>query len=331
MHPVVDLGEPFERLDEHDAADLLRLTFGVEAAQLDRLDTERDDTFRVRTAAGSYVLKVAHPDDDPLYVNMQTAAMSFAAEIEPLLPLQSLALSIEGEVEPVIEHGGRERVARLLTWRDGIPLGSAPKPDAAQLRILGETSGRLTSALSTFDHPAAHREFVWDVGRLELVRPLLDEYPMGETRELFAVYDRVVVPVIRELPQQVIHNDFHLGNIVVQPDSPGYITGVIDFGDTVHTARVADLAVALSYLVVPGDAGAEDLAAFRDGYESRVRLTDAERVVLPVLVAARIAQRILVNLNLARGNPDDRGSAIGSAETNRRALGALLPALLENI
>ena len=80
MHPVVDLGEPFARLDEHDAADLLRSTFGVEAAHLERLDTERDDTFRVRTAAGSYVLQVAHPDDDPLYVNMQTAAMSFAAE-----------------------------------------------------------------------------------------------------------------------------------------------------------------------------------------------------------------------------------------------------------
>ena len=71
----MDLAAPFEHLTEQNAAALLASVYGIDAASLDRLDTERDDSFRVATANAEYVLKVAHPTDDPLYVNLQTAAM----------------------------------------------------------------------------------------------------------------------------------------------------------------------------------------------------------------------------------------------------------------
>ena len=318
-----ELAEPFERMSPADASEMLASTYGLRPSSLVRLDTERDDSYRVTTPTGDFVLKVAHPDDDPMHVNLQTAALAFAAEMEPQLPLQSLVLSAEGDVEPTIVHAGRERIARVLTWLVGTPLGET-RPELQQLELLGASLGRLTNALSTFDHPAAHRDMAWDVARLPLVRDLLDEYPMAETRAAFDLFDRVVAPRRAALPQQVIHNDFHLGNVLVDAANPAYVTGIIDFGDTVHTARVADLAVAVSYLVVPGEASAEEVAHFTSGYETQVRLTDDERVVLPALVIGRVAQRILVNLRLARGNPDDRGAAESAAETNRAALAALL-------
>lgn len=321
---VGELAEPFERMTPAEASAMLASTFGLEPTRLTRLDTERDDSFRVTTPAGDFVLKVAHPDDDPMHINLQTAALAFAAELEPALPLQSFVLSVDGEVEATIVHAGRERIARVLTWLDGTQLGLTRRPDLDQLERLGTTLGRLTSALSTFDHPAAHREMAWDVARLPLVRGLLDNYPMEEARAAFDLFDRVVAPVAGSLPQQVIHNDFHLGNVLVDAGSPGYVTGVIDFGDTVHTARIADLAVAVSYLVVPGGAGDEELARFLTGYESQVRLTDDERAVLPALVIARVTQRILVNLHLARGNPDDRAAVDAAVEVNRAALATLL-------
>jgi Ser/Thr protein kinase RdoA (MazF antagonist) len=318
-----ELAEPFDRMTPAAASSILDAYYGVAAAELERLDTERDDTFRVTTATATYVLKAAHPDDDPLYVNLQTAAMSFAAELDPELPLQRLLLTRDGEVEPVIEHGGRDRTVRLLTWLEGTPLHLV-SATGGQLALLGDTLGRLSEALSTFDHPAAHREFVWDAAQLPLIRSLADEYP--GTDAAWELYERTVVPVLETLPRQVIHNDFHLGNVLVDPDSEGFVAGVIDFGDVVYTARVVDLAVAISYLFYPGGHSPAELDQFVAAFETRVPLRDDEKAALPGLIAARFAQRILINRHLERGHPGDRGSSISSTESTRAALAAWLDA-----
>lgn len=326
-----DFAAPFERLAESEAAALLEQVYGIGPARLQRLDTERDDSFAVTTASGSFVLKVAHPDDDPLSVNLQSAALSYASELAPTLPLQRLLLSREGEVEVSVgvstgstrrggstRGGGSTRIARLLTWLPGVPLFERP-PDRNGLETLGATLGRLTSALSSFDHPAAHRDFVWDAARLPLVADLRPAYPCAEIDAAFALFEANSA-LIAGLPQQVIHNDFHPGNVLV--DEEDAVTGVLDFGDVVHTARVVDLAVALSYLRTP--LGIADTTPFVEGFESAVRLTPEEHEALPILIAARLVERTLVNLTLARGNPDARDDAQHGAEANRAALAALL-------
>ena len=268
--------EPFEPLDESGARRILEAQWGITPERLARLDTERDDSFRVTANGTDYLLKVAHPSDDPLYVNLQTAAMSFAAE-ESGLPLQRLLLTGEGEIEPVVDG----RVVRLLTWLPGHPVVGEARP-----RLIGEVLGKLNDALSTFDHPAAHRDFVWDVARLDLVRDLQQRFPGDEVAEVFERWDALD---LTDLPRQVIHNDFHPGNLLTDGER---LTGILDFGDVVYTARVVDVAVALCYF------GYDD--ELIDGFASVVPLRDDERDALPVLVAARYAQRILLNQLLGR-------------------------------
>ena len=292
------LAEPFERLGLAEAGTLLDELYGIRGATLARLDTERDDSFRVTTASGEFVLKVAHPADDPLSVNLQTAAMSYAAE-ESGLPLQRVVFTVEGEVEPLFLG----RVVRLLTWLPGSPVFEAP-----DLGMLGATLGRLTDALSTFDHPAAHRDFAWDSGRLDLVRPLLASFP---AEELTATFDWFDSSDLGSLPRQVIHNDFHPGNVLI---ADGVVSGIIDFGDVVYTARVVDLSLALCYF---GES--EEFVA---GFERTVRLSPEEHAVIPMLIAARYAQRILINASLQRGNPDDR--SVSATDANLLALRAHL-------
>ena len=286
------MGAPFERLTDAAASALLHSSFDLPTVTLTRLDTERDDSFHVVSPEGEFVLKVAHPDDDELSVNLQTAAMSFASELEPRLPLQQILLSRDGDIES--EADGR--VARLLTWLPGTPFFDTT-PSEQQLGLLGETLGRLNQALSTFDHPAAHRDFVWDAARLDLVRPLAVAAHLEEIDAAFAFYDS---HILDSLPRQVIHNDFHPGNVLVDAASPAYITGVLDFGDVVHSLRVADLAIALSYLRSPLEV---DGTAFIEGFERVVRLTSDEKAALPALIAARLAQRYLINHELDPDNP----------------------------
>ena len=285
-------------LSEVDAAALVARAFDLDVLSATRLDTERDDSFHVVTSGGEFGFKLAHPDE---LVDLQSAALAHAASSG--LPLQSVL----GQVM----HEGR--IGRLLTWLPGTPLFEVPM-SSDQVEVLGSHLGRLSRSLADFEHPAARRPFNWDVLQLESSRPLIPLCPEVEAAFTFA-RER-----IGPLPMQVAHNDFHPGNVVA--DETGEVTGILDFGDVVYTARVADLAIALTYLVTP--LGRDDTHRFIAGFESVIALEQAERDALPALMAARFAQCILINLELARGNPDDRDSAQRGAEHNLAALRDLL-------
>jgi hydroxylysine kinase len=305
MDLVGDLVAPFARMTPAEATTLLAEHFGVAAARLERLDTERDDSFRVETAAGETVLlKVAHPDDDPEVIAMQLAAMRHVGAAG--LPVQRVLAG------PMTVDGGR--VARLLSWLPGT-LAREHSPSAEQLVAAGRMLGRLSGTLADFGHPGASRALAWDLQHVGSLPPT------DATAGVIERFRRVVAPALAELPHQVIHNDFHPGNLLVDPAHPDYIVGILDFGDMVRTARVCDLGVALAYLS-PG-AGSV-LAASRPfvaGFDAVTPLLDAEKALIPDLVAGRLVQRMLLNSALSTATarpvrnppPDDALSQLTDA------------------
>ena len=292
----------FERISEVDAASAARAAFDLEVLSAHRLDTELDDSFRLVTTAGEFSLKVAHPHDSAALIDLQSAALAHAA---------GTGLSLQRVVATGVIRG---RIARLLTWLPGAPLFEVAITDD-QVEMLGATLGTLSASLASFDHPLARRPFAWDALQLPTVKTLAHLVPDPAIAEGFALFEARVAPRLHELPMQVVHNDFHPGNIVIDGDS----VGVIDFGDVIHTARVADLAIAVSYLITPQG---RDTTRFISGFESVVSLESVERELLNALVIARLVQRILINADLARGNPDNRSVLATSA--NLAALRTLL-------
>jgi hydroxylysine kinase len=309
---LAGLADPFERMTEAEASALLAEHYGLEPSGLERLDTERDDSWRVATGNGDFVLKVAHPADDALAIGLQIEAPFRAALVDPSLPVQRVLPSRHGELVPHW-HG---RAARLLSWLPG-ELLALHQPTDEQLALCGATLGRLSRALRDFEHPAAGCELAWDLQRLPRLRPFAHD-PL--TLGVIERFERVVAPALAALPHQVIHNDFHPGNVLVDAADPRYVVGVLDFGDVVHTARVCDLGVALAYLVPSEGPVWAAAQPFLDGFESEVPLLDAERVVLPDLVAARLVQRILIPEQLAHGRDD----IMHAMDANTRLLRNLL-------
>ena len=295
-------------LSELDAAALVTATWHLDVVRCARLDTERDDSFHVVAAEGEFLFKLAHPDDEASVIDLQSAALAHAA---------SSGLAVQGVIGTATVDG---RIGRLLTWLRGSPLDFTPEP--AEAERLGAALGSLNAALASFDHPAARRALDWDALRLPASRALLEEFASPEATEAFARFDERVAPHLGELPRQVIHNDFHQGNILVDRDDERFVVGIIDFGDVTHTARVVDVAVALSYLQHP--LGVDDESRFLAGFERHVPLTELERRVLPDLVAARFALRLLLNAALQRGTPDNRSDAGGGWDRTRAALAAHL-------
>lgn len=285
-----ELVEPFERMPPAAASRVLTERYGLGPVVLRQLDTERDDSFKVTAGTEQYALKIAHPADDPAVIDLQLAALAHAAAADPGLPLQRVVRGLDGED---VQHVGG-RMARLLTWLPG-ELAHGFEPTPSQLHASGVMLGRLSRALSDFEHPAARRTLAWDIRRLGLLR----EYAADETSQAIARFDISVAPLLDGLPQQVIHNDFHPANILVDPTKPEYVVGVLDFGDVVYGARINDLGVALAYLAPQGDL-LSGVRPFIDGFESIVPLLPAEKAILPDLVSARLLQRIVLTPLLQR-------------------------------
>lgn len=303
-----ELAAPFEPVTDAEAVALLTERYGLDGATVRRLDTERDDTFAVESAQGRWVFKVSHPGDDPLLVNLQSSAMAHAGEFEPTLPLQRMLATLDGELEAPLESAGGERIMRVLEWLPGERLSDVPQSPAL-LHEVGAVQGTLVRALEDFRHPAADRELAWDLARLPELAELLALAPdLTPEFEAFARLD------LSGLPRQVVHNDLNHHNVVVD----GGRLGILDFGDTVATVRVADLGVSASYLVDPA-IGWASIAPLVAGFESESPLTDAERGVLSAFVRARLVQRILLGSWLEQ----QTGAPAGGLDRSRAQLAAL--------
>ncbi|MEO8528985.1 MAG: phosphotransferase [Pseudolysinimonas sp.] len=282
-----DLVEPFEQVSPDAVATTLRDAYALDIHTLTRLDTERDDTFRVDHAAGVLLVKVAHPADSPELLALQDGALAAVAEHDPELPVPRLVPTASGGPSTLLDG----RIVRVLTWLSGVRAADRPwRP-----QVGGAVLGRLSLALSHLTHPAADRILPWDLRRVPGLAPYTDEPLLSDA---FARYADEISPVLDSLPRQIVHNDFHPGNVLV--DDSGAISGILDFGDVVLTPRVCDLGVALGYLIPEDSPGDAVRAEFTAGFEEVVPLTDEERNLIPGLVVGRELQRIVINEELGR-------------------------------
>jgi hydroxylysine kinase len=273
--------------------------FGV-TGRLDRLATEKDDTFRVRAAARDYLVKVSPPDEPASVIALQTAVMRFLQRTAPELPVQRVQLTLDGEDEVVIPAGAPgPRRLRVFDFVDG-PVLAQTEPDVGQLSDAGELLGRIDVALAPFSHPAADRRLAWDLRHFHQLAELADQVTDAQHRSLahetLRLFGRHVVPRLAELETQVIHGDYSPHNVVVDPHGTQFVVGVIDFGDTVRSAVIFDPAVcAANLLGHPPEQPWEHARAFLAGYTRTRPIRESELALLPIAALARLTLRALLS------------------------------------
>lgn len=331
--PALDgtLAAPFARLDDGTLGRVAAHGWRLDVTSVRRLDTERDDTVLVTHTGGRSVLKVAHPLDEPLALDLQCATLQHAARRDPGLPLPHLAPDRDGEVLRRVDGAqGEPRYARLLSHLEGALLDYGATTSAQRVAV-GAAAGRLSLALADLEHPGADRVLAWDLQQAGTLRPLLRYVADAEVAVLVEAeldaYDDHVGAALRSSRQQVVHHDVNADNVLVDPASHEYVTGILDFGDVVRSSVVGDLAVAMSYAVGTGTvrdvdpwAAPYDLAR---GFRSVRELTADESTLLPRLVRLRLAQRLLLNSWLASSDPGNAhytGRSIARSATALRRL-----------
>ncbi|WP_199838319.1 MULTISPECIES: phosphotransferase [Streptomyces] len=293
--------------------------FGLNG-RLGRLATEKDDTFRLRTDTSDHLVKVSPPDEAEAVVDLQTAVMRFLERSAPQLPVQRVKPTVDGDDSVAIRlNDGRIRILRVFEFVAG-PVMAQTSPDVEQLAKAGEMLGRVDEALKAFTHPADRRGLVWDIRHFHRLTGLVEYTPTPEHRRMaeavFRRFDDAVVPRLGDLETQVIHGDFSPYNVVVDPKSDDhFVTGVIDFGDTVRSAVIFDPAVPMANLLgrTPVDPW-RDACAFAAGYQRQRPVKASELALLPVAALARLTLRALLTNWRAERAPERRDYLLAHAK-----------------
>jgi len=329
-------GHPQFRVGERDAERLARDLYGL-AATARRLPSEYDDNFRlVSEDGGESVLKVMHPERARSFVDLQCAALKHLAARAESPPLPRVRHTISGEaVAETVAADGTRRLAWMVSYLPGRTMAEAKPRSANLLRGLGGFLARLDIGLSDFAHPGARRELKWDFARAGWIREHLGLVADPARRALvewcLGQYDREVAPVWPSLRAGVVHADANDHNVLVggARGAPREVAGLLDFGDMLHTATVAEVAVAAAYALLGESDPLAAACAVVAGYHEILPLEETEVALLFPLICTRLAVSV-VNSACRRGaEPDDPYLAVSEAPAwaALERLGAVHPRL----
>jgi len=309
---------------EHSAEAALALAerhFG-KTGVLERLTSERDLNFRLTTGSGeSFVLKIGNAAEPAAVSEFQTAALAHVAARDPGLPVPRTIAARDGRTCVPLPGG---EVLRLLSWLDGQPMHRAASGPGLRAS-LGAIAARLTRALDGFDHPEAGHELLWDIRNAARLRPFLPTVSDPDLRSLATLWlDRFegdIAPALPTLPWQIVHADLNPHNLLTDPSGRA-VTGILDFGDMVRTARICDLAVAASYHADP-DRPLATLAEVVTAWHAVLPLTGDEARLIADLVAMRMVLTVVIASWRAGLYPDNAAYILRNVPASGAGLAAL--------
>lgn len=301
------------------AREVAQAHFGLDVASISELASERDRNFRVTRADGqSFVLKFAHPAADRELLECQNALLDHLAAKLPQHITPRVMASRTGAKLVDVASGELTLAVRLLEYLPGEVFASVSPHSPTLLHSLGATLAEVDQALTDFNHPAATRDFVWDLrqGEASIADNLLyiAEPAHRELIEHFALRfsKSNITNRLSEFRQSIIHSDANDYNVLVRPARDDEaktleleIAGLLDFGDIVRTALICEVAIAAAYSILGKD---EPLAAACHviaGYHHVLPLEEAEVAALYDLICLRLCVSVCMSAKQSQQATDN--------------------------
>lgn len=107
-------------------------------------------------------------------------------------------------------------------------------------------------------------------------------------------FETFVLPNLSSFKEGVIHNDANDMNLLTEEkDGCMEVTGIIDFGDCVHSYYIFELGILLTYAMINRENPIEHVVPLLAGYLSRFPVSQQEFDALYYVVLGRFAQSAL--------------------------------------
>ncbi|MEE8141853.1 MAG: aminotransferase class III-fold pyridoxal phosphate-dependent enzyme, partial [Planctomycetota bacterium] len=284
--------ETIPSISETDAERLVHEHYGFTGSAV-FLVGEYNRNFRIEVKNGTqFVLKVSPEPRQAL--ELQGQALEYLAVRD--FPCPAVQRTRRGDslwqlhdAKGALCHGW------MLSYLPGQLWAQSARSSAKLREDLGLFLGKLDGLLLGFSHPAARRTLRWDLKNASMLRDTLDSIPELHRRalvdRLLRRFSAFVEPVFSELRSSVIHNDANDHNVLVSPSRDGgeQLSGIIDFGDMVHTATVCELAIGASYALLHQVDPLAAASSVVRGYHQVFPLQEQELEVLFHLICTRLA------------------------------------------
>jgi len=289
--------QPCPDVSEQQALRVLQEHYGL-SGSLQPLGSQQDLNFRVDSAQGRYVLKICHGDYTVAELEAQHAALSYL--LERGLPVPAVIAAGSGEHLLALDLDGQPLRVRLLDYIEGQSLTRLKYMAPQLVAELGRLCARIDQALAGFTHPGLERTLQWDPRHapalIAHLSPVLTDGPRkAQLLAATAKAEQCLQPLIEQLPMQAVHLDITDDNAVWQRDEQRQwqLQGVIDFGDLLHTWRIADLSVTCAALLHHAEGDPLRILPAVQAYHALNPLTEAELKALWPLIVARAAVLVL--------------------------------------
>lgn len=326
-HLLRESQSPEPRFSPESAAAVALKHWAI-AGTCQKLAGERDLNFCLEASDGSrHLLKIWNCAQDEAVIDFQLSALLHLEDRAPKLPVPRVVPTLGGHRRATASTDEGRHAVCLMTWLDGGFLREAPASPVL-FDQLGASLARLDRALADFEHAASHRDMLWDLSRAHRLRPLLAAVPDPATARLAGLmldrFESHALPALRALPQQVVHADFNLDNVLVGPDPDRQVRGIIDFGDALFAPRICDLAIASAYHVTADGHPLSHIRELVKGYNEALKLDEEEIIRLPYLIGARLVSSILITSHMASLHPENRDYLLIDTHSATASLGRLL-------
>jgi 4-aminobutyrate aminotransferase-like enzyme/Ser/Thr protein kinase RdoA (MazF antagonist) len=312
-----------------DAEAIAHQKFGVKPiAPVQPLASERDQNFLLTTGKGQFVLKVSNAEESRESLVAQNEMMQRIVRAGQSTDSKFVQVqpALSGGLIESVESGDKQHFVRLVSFVPGKPMGALTHYSNELLNSLGGTIGRLTEALSGFDHESLHYDFHWDLAnavtvvesRIDLIA---DARKRQQVETLLDRFKTHTLPLLKDLPQSVIHNDANDGNLIVGTVGDlvidNRVAGVIDFGDSVWSWTVGELAIGAAYAILNRSDPLEALKPIIKGYLAERSLEEPEVAALFGLICMRLCTSVVMAAEQQAQRPDDPYLSISQAPIAR--------------
>ncbi len=292
--------------------------YGIQPTATRSLPSELDRNYHLSEDSGAgYLLKIAHHSVSDDALDLQNKTLRRLRKTTDIFP--QLIPAATGEDSIRVNAGdGQNYRARLLRYIEGKPLSDFRPHSAALLEDIGTQLGRFSLAMERFNHREKRLNYRWNIRNLSQVARYGGGLPPAKQSLLesfLRLYEDEVAPELPQLRHSHTYNDANDSNILVRARGPAppRVAGMIDLGDMVYGPTVADLAIALAYIMMNSDGPLEKAAPVIRAYHRLFPLREDEIRLLFPLIAARLCLSVCISWHQQKREPDNQHLSISEA------------------
>eukprot|EP00736_Rhodelphis_marinus_P002242 Rmarinus@m.29651 len=279
-----------------EAIDMIKRNWDLDNLEILTYPGYNDQNMLVKVAGEPYaVLKISSSAELETNLVSQNAAMNHVKN-DGFQTSYAIKMQNGDEIGTTKSKEGVAHLYRLLKFVPGTVVEKLKPIETNLLRNVGEYIGKIDISLTKFSLPKSYRKVAWDPCRFLNVRRYMSHLATKDRHEMVShvinMYEELVVPKLDKIPRQVVQNDPNGWNVFVDGEKA---TGIIDFGDMLHTIRVNEVAITGVYLAIGDPDPLNVIACVAEGYHKVNALSEDELSLVFPLACSRLAMSLTMS------------------------------------